>query len=133
MPLADVGDGSKSNIDSFDAVIIGAPINGMRWVEEAKNFVERNAGIMQSKKVVLFYVSYLLDNGYGIWQKSIHGSLKKLVPLVKPVAIGEFKGRVDKPFTGFIRFLFGSRKDEPIDRTDWDHVDDFADNLDKLL
>ena len=127
--LGENGDGitikpiSEANdIISYDKVIIGAPINAMMWVKEAKGFVLNNADILKTKKVGLFFNAYLIDNCYGFWNSRIKNSLKLLKKCVAPIVIGKFGGRVDKPFKGFPKLLFGSKSNSPLDRRNWDEI-----------
>jgi menaquinone-dependent protoporphyrinogen oxidase len=118
-----------NELNTYDTVIIGGPINGMRWAEPVQKFTENNAEILKNKQVSLFYVSYLLDNGYKLWQKTIKKSLNKYKALMNPIAIGEFYGRVEKSFTGVPKLLFGSSKDAPLDRRDWSKIDAFIEQV----
>lgn len=126
LPLSEV-----KNLNDYEIIVIGAPINGMNWVPDAKTFVTEHLEQLKAKKVGLFYVSYLLDNGYGIWQKAIHGSLKAYAPPLN-ATIGEFYGRVDKPFGGFPRLLFGSKKEASLDRRDYKQIDEYIKRLKEM-
>ena len=91
--------------------------------------VINNIQILKDKQVYLFYVSYLLDNCYKLWQKSIRKSLNKYKNLVNPIATGEFYGRVEKPFTGIPKLLFGCKKDVSLDRRNWEIIDQFVEKI----
>jgi menaquinone-dependent protoporphyrinogen IX oxidase len=110
---------------NIDKIIIGAPINGMMWVKTAKEFVINNSTVLKTKIVGLFFDAYLIDNCYGFWNSKIKKSLSKFEDMVKPLAIGKFGGRVDKAFTGVPKLLFGNKSDAPLDRRNWESIDEF--------
>ncbi len=116
-------------LDSYDEIIIGAPINGMNWAPDAKTFVDKNMSVLMSKQIAIFFDAYLIDNSYGFWTKIIKKSLKKYEEALKPVAVGKFGGRVDKAFSGVPKLLFGSKKHTPLDRRDWVEIDRFVEKL----
>lgn len=117
------------NLNAYDKIVIGAPINGMNWATDAKTFVASNEGTLKNKRVALFFDGYLLNNSYGIWNRAIKKSLSKYEAIIEPIAVGKFGGRVDKPFSGFPKLLFGSKKNAPLDRRDWSIIDAFIDKL----
>jgi menaquinone-dependent protoporphyrinogen oxidase len=106
----------------YDAVLIGAPINGMQWLPEASDFVEKHKEALKKIPTAYFFVSYLVNSGCGFWRKIIRKSLDKVSETVKPVKVGMFDGRVEKAFPAFARFLFGLKKDIPLDLRDWDAI-----------
>ncbi len=117
LPIAEV-----ASLTDYQAVIIGAPINGMSWHPDAKAFVTRFQQELNAVPTSLFLVSYLLFTGCNFWKKIIRKSLDKVSALVKPVSVGMFGGRIDKVFPALPRFLFGVKKDAPIDATNPEDV-----------
>ena len=114
------------NLENYDLVILGAPIHGMNWATEAKAFADANLALLKDKKVALFYNAYLLNNSRKMWQKPIHKSLNTYISSLNPIAVGEFNGRVDSPFKGIPKLIFGSRPNEPLDRRNWADIDQFV-------
>jgi len=124
IPMNEVED-----ISGYDAIIIGAPIHGMRWSTEAVNFVGQHTAELASTKVAYFFSSYIIKTGRAFWKKAINKSLDMVNELVSPIQKGKFGGRLEKPFGGFPRFIFGVKKDSPIDVLNWDEVNTFADAI----
>jgi menaquinone-dependent protoporphyrinogen oxidase len=112
--------------EEFDAILIGAPINGMQWLPEAIEFVENNQVALKKISTSYYLVSYLMNSGGKRWKKMIDKSLKKVSALVKPLMIGKFDGRVEDEFGTIPRLLFGLKKDTPLDLRDWDAIRTWA-------
>ena len=106
----------------FDAILIGAPINGMQWLPEAIAFVEKNQTALKEISTSYYLVSYLMNSGAKMWKKMIDKSLNKVTAFVQPAKIGKFDGRVEDEFPGFVRLLFGVKKGTPLDLRDWDAI-----------
>lgn len=128
LPITDI-----NTLDGYSAVIIGAPINGMRWVPEAVQFVEAHQKELTNVITAYFLVSYLLIEGREFWKKKIRTSLDKINEKVKPVKIGMFGGKVSSTFPVPFRLLFGVKKDAPIDVQDLNTVRTWANELAALL
>lgn len=105
-------------IGDYDAVIIGAPINGMNWHPDASAFVAKYQTELNRVPTAYYFMSYILFLGCNFWKKAIDKSLDKVSLIVKPVKVGKFGGRLGKEFPAFARILFGVKKGSPIDLTD---------------
>lgn len=112
-PLAAV-----SSLEGFDAVVIGAPINGMRWVPEAAAFVGTYKADLQRRTVGFYCMSYIYFTGSGFWKKAIEGAFSAVSKLVVPVMTGVFPGRIDASLPSPMRFIFGISKDAPLNLFD---------------
>jgi menaquinone-dependent protoporphyrinogen oxidase len=117
LPLTAVTD-----LREYDAVLIGAPINGMQWLPAANEFVEKHQKVLNERPTSYFLVSYLLNSGAQLWRKLIDKSLNKAGRIVPPFSIGKFDGRVDAEFPAFARLLFGVKKGTPLDLRNWDQI-----------
>ncbi len=117
LPVSAVAD-----IQEFDAILIGAPINGMQWLPEAVEFVKKNQAALKEISTSYYLVSYLMNSGGKRWKKMIGKSLNKISALVKPLMIGKFDGRVEDEFGTIPRLLFGLKKNTPLDLRDWDAI-----------
>ena len=115
-----------TNIEDYNAVIVGAPINGMMWLPEATQFVESNKDALNKVPTAYYFVSYLFKDGRKMWRKAIDKSLNKSIAAVKPVAVGKFTGRVEKKFPKFFSWVFGIKKDLPLDLVDFKQADEFV-------
>lgn len=112
-PLASV-----ASLEGFDAVIIGAPINGMRWVPEAVAFVGTFGEELKGRSVGFFCMSYIYFTGSGFWKKAIDGAFTTVSKSVPPLITGVFPGRIDASLPSPMRFIFGISRDAPLDLFD---------------
>lgn len=118
-----------SNIESlegYDAILIGSPINGMQWLPEAYDFVEKHKDSLKQIPISYFLVSYLMNSGSRMWKRMIDNSLNKAIKSVKPMMIGKFNGKIDAEFGTIPRLLFGVKKDTPLDLRNWDKIKSWA-------
>ncbi len=118
-----------TQLDEYNTIILGTPIHGMQIDQNAKAFLDTNLDQLSQKTIGLFYNSYLLDNGHKIWQKAIRKAYNKYQETLNPIAIGEFYGRIDKHFSGLPKLLLGPKDTQPLDRRDWNQIDQFIDKL----
>lgn len=124
---------SVRDFDEYDLIVVGAPINGMMWHPDAKKFIETRAEELRKKKVALYLMSYMLDAARNTWNKKIHNSLNQIGQLVTPISIGYFKGKIDAEMPGPARLIFGLPKGLPIDRTEDEVVQKWAESICKEL
>lgn len=117
------------NPEDYDAVIIGAPINGMQWHPDAVAYVENNAEELREVYVSYYLMSYIFFTGRKLWRNAIKNSLNKVSKTVEPVAVGMFGGKINSRFTGFLRVFFGIKKDAPTDVRNPEEVRKWAEDL----
>ncbi|MCG8569992.1 MAG: flavodoxin domain-containing protein [Spirochaetes bacterium] len=122
-----------SSLADYSAVIIGAPINGMKWLSEAEEFVEKNKDVLNSLPTAYYFLSIIRNNGRKFFSKLIEKSLDRVSSIVKPIKIGKFGGYSSSPLPGFLRFLFGLKKDLPKDLRNWDEIKSWAKELADIL
>ncbi len=122
LPIKDAAD-----IDTFDAVIVGGPINGMTWHPDASSFVSSNAVTLRNRKVSYFCMSYIYKTGGKFWHKQISKAFDASSAIVSPVLTGIFGGVIDKPMPAPARLLFGIKKASAVDQRDNDAVIAWAD------
>lgn len=124
LPISDV-----TNMDMYDGIIIGGPINGMRWVSEATSFIKENQHVLSQKKTALYFVSYLIYDGRKLWKKSIKSSLNSSMKLINTSKTGMFGGKIEAMFPAIARVLFGIKKDAPLETIKWDDIRRWAKEL----
>lgn len=117
------------DLNSYDIVVIGAPINGMMWLPEATNFVKNNKEILKEKTVFYFFVSYVYHNGRKMWHNAIDKGMKKLSNEVQPVFIGKFGGKIESKFPRLFAWMLGVKKDTPLNVMDFKQTDEFVYNI----
>ena len=116
-------------LESYDTVILAAPINGMQLVEVAKSFIAQNADVLQKKKAIIVYVSYIFRTGSKFWRKTISKGIESTTKPLNPMLIKEFGGVIDVAFPAFARWIFGIPKMTPMDISDDKEVETFAKDL----
>lgn len=121
------------NLDTYDIVILAAPINGMQWVEPAKQFLLDFEDVLKTKRVIALFVSYIIRHGNKFWRKKIVSGIEALTKTIKPIVIKDFGGVVDKEFPAFARMIFGIKKGTSPDASDPNEVELFAKELIELL
>ncbi len=115
-PMAEVG-----SLDAYDGVVVGAPINGMRWLPEALAFVETNRAKLASIPTAYFLLSVALS-GKGLFTKKVFSCLDPASAIVKPVNTGFFGGYMSQEPPMILRLVFGLKKDAPKDARDWEAI-----------
>ena len=108
----------SGGFSAYDAVLIGAPINGMQLVPEAVSFLDANQGLLAGKKTAVFSVSYMHGKARGMWNKAIEKSTARAAATAGALDWKVFAGRIDKPMPGFARLIFGFPAELPLDRQD---------------
>lgn len=121
-------------LETYDAVVIGAPINGMQWHPTAQAYVQDHQEVLREKTTALFFMSYLIGAGRKIVNTRIEKSLDTASAAVHPVLLGMFKGvSGEKGLPRFIRWLFGIKADVPVDRREDSEVIEWAERFEKML
>lgn len=116
-------------LGSHCAVIVGAPINGFRWVPEAEKFIDDHKSQLEKIQTAYFMVSYLLKTGRDSLRNKMLGTLNKAKATVPPVSTGYFGGKVGSDFPAIARLMFGVKKGAPLDVRDWDEIRVWAEAL----
>jgi len=130
-------DASQTNempaLSLYDAVIIAAPINGMKWRPEALNFVTAHQAELNSKLVVYVTLALLVEQGRPMWRKAVQNAFNQASAIVPPAATGIFGGSADGSLPAFMRWVFGLPKDMPKDNRNWSKIEAFSRKIHQLL
>ena len=118
-----------ANVTDYDCVIVGAPINGMRWIQEAVDFVGIHQMDLKDKKIAYFSLSYTGVLGRKMWRNQIVKAFDGVSKQVMPFKTGTFAGRVDGELPSIVRFVFGVPKDTPKDQRDWNFIANWTKEL----
>lgn len=100
---------SVTDINNYNAIIIGSPIQYDRWRPEAEHFVLDHQDVLKKLPVAYFFTCLVLSKKSPKAQQQAMkyaNKLKNLAPEVHPVSIGAFAGVLDYdkiPF--FLRLL----------------------------
>jgi len=106
------------SIDKYDIIIIGAPINGMRWLPEVSDFVSKNEISLKEKKVASFALSYIINDGRKFWKNKVIRNFERIFKLVDPIDTMIFGGKLNQPMPAPARLIFGLSKGIPLDYSD---------------
>lgn len=63
------------DLSLYDIIVIGAPIHGMHWANEASTYLNAHQDMLKRKPLALFYSSYLYQLARPFWQRQIAKSL----------------------------------------------------------
>jgi len=121
------------SLGGYDAIVVGAPVNGMHWRPDALEFIKRNREIMQKLSVAYFLLSVALTGQGTFFKKRVLGLFGPAIAEVEPIKTGFFPGvmAADPPF--ILRLVFGLKKGAPKDGRDWDAIRKWAEELAGLL
>ena len=120
-----------SSIEGYDAVIIGAPINGFRWVPEADQFIGRFKEDLLKRPVFTFCLSYLSHYPRPFFRNMIRNNYEKSNAGLAPVKTAVFGGisMNGAGFPTFIRWVFGVPSNIPADTREWLQIMKWAKDL----
>lgn len=118
--------GTVGSISSYDSVVIGAPVFGMKWQEDAMKFVKLHQKELGQKKVVYFTLAIMAKQGRAMWQNIVHKSLNKPSSLAKPIDKAIFGGVAGDKMPTAMRIFFGIPKDSSKDQRDWPYIEKWA-------
>lgn len=127
LPLAEV-----TSLAGYDTVIIGAPINGMKWVPEATAFVDAHAVELKGKRTAIFCLSYIYFTGGNFWKKAIEKALDPAAKKIGAERTGIFGGRIDTSLPAPMRAIFGIPKDAPLSLFDPEPIEKWISALSEV-
>ena len=105
---------SEKSLDDYSAVVVAAPIHGMRWMPEAVAFVEAHQTELRTRPVALVALSYLYFEGRAAWKASITKNLETVRRPLPHASVQVFGGRLPSPLPAPARWLFGVKKKRPL-------------------
>lgn len=120
-------------LSAYGAVILGAPVNGMRAVPELSAFIAANEGALRGKSCAVFVVSYMTGAAGAGWNKAIDKAASGAAASIGAKAWKVLPGKVDGPLPGLMRLMFGLPKGLPLDRRDIGAAEAWAAELAKAL
>ena len=103
------------NLDSYAAVVVAAPIHGMRWMPEAVSFVESHRDSLKARPTAFVAASYLYFEGRSTWKASITKGLEAVRRPLPHASVQVFGGRLPKALPAPARWLFGVKANRPLD------------------
>lgn len=122
-----------TDLAPFEAVIVAAPVHGMRWHQVAYDFITQHQNELIDKKVVYIALASMAYQGRPFWQKKVFKALCKPSKIVFPVETAIFGGLSPKGAPAIMNYLFGIPKNGKEDQRDWKMIDEWIINLKKIL
>jgi menaquinone-dependent protoporphyrinogen oxidase len=123
-----------TDMQHYNAFIVGSAIQYDRWMPEATEFIIANQTILSKRPVAFFFTCLVLSKQS---EKAAHKAktysdkLYSLVPHVKPVSVGRFAGVLDYSKMSFFfrliaRGIFVIVRVQEGDYRDWDAIRSWA-------
>lgn len=131
--IKQIADLETADIEKAQSIIVGAPINGMRWHDAASALVENRQAELGTKKTAVFALSYMHGACRPFWETLIKKSVEMQASTIGALDHAIFTGRVDGRLPLPVRLMFGLRKNTPLDRTDSALVRVWAEQLSAKL
>ena len=125
------------NIDNYEQVIIGSPIQYDKWMKEAEEFVEKYQEVLAQKSVAYFFTCLTLSKKSEKAQQQAQGYANELLALnskVVPQNIGQFAGVLDYSKFSFTfrilaRGMFAVLGVKEGDYRDWNAIKKWSNNI----
>ena len=122
--------GSVTDIEPYDAFVIGSAIRGANWLPQARRFVEDHKMNLSSKPTAYFLTCLTLAHpGPGPRQKArdMLEPILNEIPEVKPVGLGLFAGvldysRLKATVRMVMRYKMGSKGVKEGDYRNWEEI-----------
>ena len=118
-----------TSLAGYDGVVLGAPVNAMKWLPEAVEFTTSHKTELQKVPVAYFLLSYLLFEGRGAAKSAAEKCLTTVQQSVPAITTGMFPGKIEKPMPLIMRLIFGVKSGRPLDITDMPHVTAWASDV----
>jgi menaquinone-dependent protoporphyrinogen IX oxidase len=117
-----------TDLSSYDKIVLGSPINGMRLLPDFKDFLKKHES-EKDKFIALYAVSIIHGNGRNFWTKAIQKDVDTVSTELGISNTAVFGGKSESAMPGFARFIFGLPKDLSNDLRDWNQIEHWAETL----
>jgi menaquinone-dependent protoporphyrinogen oxidase len=113
------------DLRTFDAVVLGGALYTGRWHRDARRFLHRHRGALQTMPVAVFAMgrSTTAEDALAASLTQLERALGR-VPEVTPVAVSIFGGVIDPA-----RLRFPFNRMPPTDARDWDATTAWSDEV----
>ncbi len=117
------------SLNTYDGIVIGAPINGFRWVPQAEEFTKQFRQELDNKPVAVYCLSFLGHHARPFFRNYIEKNFTKASLPTKPFEKAIFGGISASPMPKFFTFLFGVPENMPSDTRDWAEIEKWTQSL----
>lgn len=128
-----------SDLNPYQAAVIGSAVHSGKWMPEAMMFVERHQNTLQRLPTAVFQVCMMLATSNDQYKKMVPDWFAPLRTQIRPVAEGSFAGALwpDKyaklsEKLG-LRIFLAAIKLKAGDYRDWDAIRAWAEHVSPLL
>lgn len=121
------------NLNDYSAVIVGAPINGFRWLPVATQFINARSEELRNMPVALFALSYFVATTRQPIRTKMRNALTTESDAIGAKAVRVFGGKLANTIPAFPRFFLGIPKSAPADVRDWNEIAVWAEELSNNL
>lgn len=101
-----------NNLDDYDSIIIGSPIQYDTWMPDAIKFITKHQDTLSKLEVSYFFTCLTLSKKTKqteLQANEYANNLYKLIPKIKPKSIGQFSGVLDYSKMSFLsKIIFKS-------------------------
>lgn len=117
-------------IEGFDAVVLGSPLYMGKMMAEAREFVHKFRGPLNSVPLFVFIAGYTFRERLAEYLKSGEDAVDAIRLYVNPEDTGYFAGRVDPDrVSSPDRAILIMGGVHPGDFRDWDRINKWADQI----
>lgn len=121
-------------IDSYESLVVGAPIYSACWLPEATTWVKQHQRVLQARKVACFVLAIRLRDSSDELRAAVLDAIETERVIMRPLSIGLFAGRIDYAALDPITRLAAQSKGLPEgDFRDWAAIRTWAESLAGLL
>jgi menaquinone-dependent protoporphyrinogen oxidase len=118
------------DISSYGTVLLGSAVRMGRWLPEAVEFLEKNAGTLASKSISFFTVCMTMQEDTPENRARAQGITSAARALREPAAEGFFGGRMDYGKLSFLeQAILRAKKTPEGDFRNWDAIRTWAKGL----
>ncbi len=128
-----------TNLEAYQAVVVGSAVHSGKWMPEAQQFVDRNQSALRRMPTAIFQVCMMMTSDNAQYRAMIPEWMSTLRTQIHPAADGSFAGALflDKyPKFSYrlgLRIFLASIKKQPGDYRDWQAINTWAESLRPLL
>lgn len=118
-----------TSVMNYDLIIIGAPINGFQYVQDAIQFIHTFESDLKSIPTATFALSYLSDYPRPFFRRMIQKNFNQAVQGISPYETAIFGGLSNGSLPKLIQWLFGLPNQMPTDTRDFAAIDQWIKGL----
>ncbi|RMG72578.1 MAG: flavodoxin [Chloroflexi bacterium] len=125
---------APSDLDKYDAVVVGSPIRRGAWLPEAVNFVKQHKAALYRKPVAYFVTCLTLQNDTPENHNEVYHYIDPVLDMLHPIDVGLFAGKLDtEELPLATRLMMRLKRVKEGDFRDWDLIRHWALHLRQMI